>query len=304
MLIDEKQLLAQIYPISKLLFFIFILVISILFVIINFIYRDILFPINTLIESMRRVEKGDLKINLETQRKDELGFLIESFNSAISKINNLIDTVYKAQIIAKDSQIKALQSKINPHFIFNTLEMISWKARFSGADEVTEMIDAFSNILAAHMNKEDKLLIEIKEEIKYLDNYIYLMSKRVNFEYIKEIDESLLNHKIPVLIIQPIVENVFKHAFKFKNRKMKNILIIKVLKENNDLVILVEDNGKGIEKNNLNLLISSLDKDNENRGLTNVNRRIKLLFGENYGLIIDSEKYKGTSVKIKLPSIQ
>ncbi len=305
LLIYEKQLLAKIYPVSKLLFLIFVVVISILSLIVNFLYRDILSPINVLTEGMRRVEKGDIKINLETQRRDELGFLIKSFNNAISKINNLIDTVYKAQIIAKDSQIKALQSKINPHFIFNTLEMISWKARFSGADEVTDMIDAFSNILEAHMNKEDRLLIEIEEELRYLDSYIYLMSKRVkNVQYIKEVDKSLLNHKIPVLIIQPIVENVFKHAFKFKNRKGKNILIIKIFKENIDLVILVEDNGKGIEKNSLNLLTSYLDKDDNNRGLANVNKRIKLLFGENYGLTINSEKYKGTSIKIKLPSIQ
>lgn len=305
LLLYEKQLLEKIYPISKSLSFLFILIIAILFIAVNFLYRDIVVPINALIENMKKVEKGDMNVKLETSRKDELGFLIKSFNEAISKINNLIDTVYKAQLIAKDSQIKALQSKINPHFIFNTLEMISWKARFSGADEVTEMIDAFSNILEAHMNKEDRFLIELKEELKYLDSYIYLMSKRVKkVKYLKEVDESLLSSKIPILTIQPIVENVFKHAFKFKNRKDENILTIKVFKENNNLVILVEDNGRGIEQDSLSLLLTSLEKENEEKGLANVNKRIKLLFGKDYGLSISSEKDKGTRVMIKLPIIQ
>jgi two-component system sensor histidine kinase YesM len=309
--ISSNTLLADLRKVLFRIVILCFLTLPIWLLLIDFIYRGIIKPINVLVESMGKIEKGETGITVDIKRNDELGYVFKTFNKMSQQINNLINKVYKEQLTMKDAEIKALQAQINPHFLYNTLETINWKAQLCGANDISEMVTALSSIIDANLDRNNEKMIPVKKEIEYIDNYNLLIQKRFGkkITFVKSIDNGALEYMIPKLLIQPLIENSIYHGLETKKGGGTIELIISI--EENMVLIVVADDGTGIDDDTLRDLKESLNKNVENQyesrtkiGIMNVHRRIKLIYGEEYGLNIFSESNKGTTIILKLPFIE
>ena len=286
------------------------------------ISKSIARPINDLSKRVRGFANGDrIPEDAEFTGGDEIEQLNDSFNNMMRRINSLIEEVYEAKLRKNEAELKSkeaeltlLQSQINPHFLYNTLEIIRWKAMFltNGENEVTEMVSTLSDFFRLSLSKGEKI-IPLKDEIAHTRNYVTIM----NFRYTNKIDvqwhvdEELLDRRVPKLILQPVVENAIYHGIKPTNGK--GLINIYVRRNENRIELQVMDNGVGMSSEAVERLNSEM-ADNAppqpgpgkkgGYGLRNVNQRIKLTFGDKYGLYIDSELGTGTSVRIYLPETE
>jgi len=292
-----------------LLCFLSVLFLSVLSV---FIAVDFINPINKLVKGMEKLQKGEDNVQIDVDRKDELGFLNKAFNKMAKEIHHLVTWVYREQITRKEAEIKALQSQINPHFLFNTLESINWMAQLNNIPEISESVTDLSSLMEASIGRDDRL-ITLEEEFNYTDKYISLLKRRFEdrIELIKDVPEEALKVRKPRLLIQPLIENAVYHGLE-KTRE-KGIILLKAYLQDELLIIEVNDNGVGIEKCELDALNErlSLDNDtyfkslgsnkNKSIGIENVNRRIKLFYGEDFGLDIISQPGVHTKVIVSIP---
>lgn len=273
---------------------------------------DLTRPFKKLITGMEKVRKGDRNVQIALNRKDEIGYLGEAFNRMVKEMNTLSNWVYQEQLTRKEAEIKALQAQINPHFLFNTLESINWMALLNNVPEISEMVTSLSALMEASIGRDDKL-ITFQEELHYIDSYSLILKKRFGerLELIKQIDSLVMEVNIPRLLIQPLVENAIIHGI--ERVQSKGVIILTANQSEGNLTISVEDNGEGIEEEELKLINESLRMDNEayfkrlsakkgkSIGLDNVNRRIKLFYGNEYGLLIESKKSVYTKVIVTIP---
>lgn len=271
-------------------------------------------PLNDLSMRVSKFADGELSFEAEeVATGDEIEQLNNSFNSMMQRIKSLIEEVYEAKIRkheaelnGKEAELTLLQAQINPHFLYNTLEIIRWKAMFltNGENEVTEIVSTLSDFFRLSLSKGKKI-VTLKDEIEHAINYVTIMNYRYNNKIVVEwkIDSSLHDCKVPKIILQPLIENAIYHGIKAKPGQG----IIEVLSEKrgNSIELEVRDNGDGISAENLERLNAILAGTESSEvggyGLRNVNQRIKLVFGENYGLKINSIQGYGTSVYISLP---
>lgn len=276
-----------------------------------FMSLDIIEPINKLVAAMRHMKQDKVHDAIPVDRQDELGYLSECFNDMSEEIDILLNQVYKEQLTRKEAELKTLQAQINPHFLFNTLESINWQARLNEVPEISEMVTALSELMEAGIGKGGPK-VSLREELAFVDSYILIMKNRygdrLTFE--KAVDKTVLNRKVPKLMLQPILENAIYHGID-KNRKNGEIKL-SVSRVDKDIEIVVTDNGKGMTLDALNHLNdellnnedSYLERTSGNAagiGLRNVNRRLKLFYGSEYGVTVDSEEGIFTKVVIRLP---
>lgn len=260
-------------------------------------------PIMQLAQSMRGVEKGDLSIRVKELRKDELGQLGTSFNYMIAEMNQLIDRLILKERQKKEIEMEVLRAQINPHFLYNTLNTISWMAKIRGADNISEAIAALIKLLRVSINL-GKDNITLDEEIEYVKNYCLIQQLRFNnhFEISYDIEPKAQACTIPKLILQPIVENSLIYGSEQHNGSYLSINICaRILNE--DLEIVVTDNGPGIDSKRLETIFvedPSVDRLSK-VGLNNVHQRIMLNYGAEYGLTIESTPGEGTEVMIRVP---
>jgi Predicted signal transduction protein with a C-terminal ATPase domain len=273
---------------------------------------DFVAAIYTLVEGMKKLQGGDESVEVKLKRRDELGFMGSAFNTMAREITTLQKWVLREQLTRKDAQIKALQSQINPHFLFNTLESINWMAQLSHVPEISETVTALASLMEASIARSNKC-ITLAEEIAYIDNYIFILKKRFEgrLELIKEIDGPALEVRVPRLLIQPIVENAANHGV--ANIRGKGIVRLSATVDGEMIRIAVEDNGAGIDEDELEILNDRLSMNDENYveaeegqqrngiGLENVNRRIKLFYGPQFGIKIESQKGVYTRVCFDIP---
>lgn len=267
--------------------------------------RNIVKPINTLVIAMKKLDTEGKYEKIENNRNDEIGYLMKTFNTMAYNIDYLVNINYKERLLRKETQMKALQSQINPHFIFNTLENINWLAQLNGVEEISTTVTALANIMEAGIGR-GKGIISLKEEMVYVDSFIDIFqvrfSDRLKIE--KDISEDTLLIKVPKLIVEPVVENALSHGIEQVSRI--GILEIKSYLKEEDLIIEVNDNGIGMTEDELEKLIDkiegSTEEENENSsiGLRNVNKRLKLLYGDEYGISIESKYNEYTKVTLKL----
>ncbi len=276
-----------------------------------FIAVDIVKPINKLVNGMKKVQAGESNVQIQVDREDELGFLHKAFNEMSSEIHHLVNWVYREQLTRKEAELKALQSQINPHFLFNTLEAINWMAQLNNVPEISSTVSDLSDLMEASIGRDDRL-ITIEEEFTYADKYISLQKRRFGdkIELIKDINSEVNRIKIPRLLIQPLIENAVYHGIE-RNRG-KGVITLNAFKRDEYVSVEVIDNGAGMEPDELKELNTRLEMDNDTYfknlggkrrsiGIENVNRRIKLFYGEVYGLRIESEVGAYTKVTIKIP---
>ena len=274
--------------------------------------KNITKPISELKDLMKEAEQGNLSVKIKVNSLDEIGELSLGFNNMITKINNLIETVYQTKFLKKEAELNALQAQINPHFLYNTLQIIDILAEEEGVDVICSVCHSLSRIFRYSINT-GKEVVPLSDEIEHIKDYIYIHKLRFNnrFDVIYDIDEKLNNKKIIKLVLQPLVENAFFHGIENKISKSKIIISAKMV---NDLIELtVEDTGIGMDEIQLEKLRRTLNEEiihsdmdvfsNRSIGIKNVNARIRLYFGEAYGVIIDSKLNKGTKIKVVIPCI-
>ena len=251
-------------------------------------------------QDMKKVEKGDLSVITSSDSHDEIGDLVNSFAKMLNTINNLINEVYKSKIKEKEYEMRALQAQINPHFLYNTLSLINWKALEAGAMDISKITLALSTFYRTSLNK-GKNVMSISDEIDNMRSYIsiQLMMHDNEFDFVEEIDPEILKYKTLNLVLQPLIENAIDHGIDLKSDGRGCITIIG-RDAGDEIELIVKDNGVGMTKEQAERIITENSK---GYGVRNVNERIKLYYGEQYALSVHSEIGVGTEVKIHFPKV-
>ncbi|MFF2093358.1 sensor histidine kinase [Paenibacillus sp. NPDC058174] len=254
---------------------------------------------------MQEVQTGNLEVSFNQKYRDEVGMLGRHFNIMVNRVRELLEEVRWTQNRKKEAEYAALQSQINPHFIYNTLETIRMKAEMNDDEEVADMTFTLGKLLRYGVNHEEQR-VTVGQELAHLNNYMLLQNMRFanKFQLINEIPQA--DYSIPCikLMFQPIVENAVHYAF--KNRLGEGLIRISIVHEGEDVVFIVEDDGSGMDAQRLKAIREHMAGTRElpsgkGIGLRNVNDRIKLQYGELYGLHVESGENKGTRVTIRLP---
>ncbi|NOU98256.1 HAMP domain-containing protein [Paenibacillus sp. LMG 31456] len=297
--IPAKQLSVDATSIIKATIVVVAVCTFILFVLIWLFSRTLLYRIQLLHRWAKQVELGDLRVSaVSDDHRDEIGELTRRFGKMLQRINELIDETYKSKITQKELQLKALQSQINPHFLYNSLSIINWKSVEIGARDISHFVTTLSKFYRTALNRGESLT-SIRDEITNTQSYIQIQSVMHDYEFdiIYEIDETILPYSTVNLTLQPLVENAIIHGIDMKTEG-KAELIIRGKRNNGDIEFSVEDNGPGIDEE---LQKELLSRPSKGYGLKNVHERIQITFGEQYGIQIFSEKGRGTVMKLVIP---
>lgn len=278
----------------------------ILFIAFSFLFfRDILIPVDNLTKKMKIVEKGYLDTFIEIRGNDEINNLGRTFNNMVSEIRKLINERDTKEKEREKAEIEALQSQINPHFISNTLNSIRLMAMIAKADSIKNMTEAFMKLLNSTFNKKG-IFNTVENEMDVLKSYVHIMKVRFGdkFDVEFQVDKNTRQLYVLKLVLQPILENAIYHGI--SDTENKGLITIKSYRVNDELLVEIRDNGKGITEEELNDLMSEGYRNRKGfngMGLKNVDKRIKLNHGSKYGLKIESVFGEFTNVVILLPII-
>ncbi len=250
--------------------------------------------------NMKEVEKGNLLMTVNNDSRDEIGDLIQGFNAMLQKLNVLINEVYRSKIKEKDYEMRALQAQINPHFLYNTLSLINWKAIEAGEEDISKITLSLSTFYRTSLNK-GKNILSIADEINNIKSYLNIqrMMHDYDFDIVIDVDENILGYKTLNLILQPLVENAIDHGIDLK-KEGRGCITITGSQVGAQVLLTVEDNGVGMEDEQAQKILT---EDSSGYGVRNVNERIKLYYGSQYALVISSKVGKGTQVVIRFPVI-
>lgn len=269
-----------------------------------YIPRSITMPITRISRVTDQVAKGNLSVRAAAESGAEARMLSDSLNAMIDKINELLDQVTTEQIRLRKAEFELLQAQINPHFLYNTLDTIVWLAEAGDQKRVVSMVGNLSDFFRTSLN-QGKDIISIREELAHVRSYLEIQQVRYQdiLRYEITVPEDLYEYKIPKITIQPLVENALYHGI--KNKRGQGTITVSGKSKENGFVLYVRDNGIGMTQERLNEVRAGIQKlsytGKEIYGLYNVNERIRLNFGETYGISIESTYGEGTCVSISLP---
>ncbi|REE80969.1 two-component system sensor histidine kinase YesM [Paenibacillus taihuensis] len=276
---------------------------SICFVVLFFIIwlftRGFVGRIHSLNQKMRLVEQGKLTATgTDIVVRDEIGELELRFGKMLNSINLLIEEGYKNKISQKEAELRALQSQINPHFLYNALSVINWKAIAAGSDDISNVAGLLSTFYRTSLNK-GKDMMSVRDELLNTKSYMemQLIMHDDNFDVVYQIDDEVLDCYMIKLVLQPIVENAIEHGIDQK-RTGRGVLQISASFDGGTIVFIVQDNGPGMTRE---LVDEVLVQQSKGYGLYNVQERIRVQYGSGYGISIKSELGEGTCVTVKLP---
>lgn len=262
-------------------------------------------PIKRLRKSMQAVERGDFDIRVDIQSSDEIGELGKDFNIMISEIRTLIKQNNLQQELKRKSELKALQMQINPHFLYNTLESVIWMAEGRKEQEVITMVSSLARLFRLSLGK-GKEIIDIRSEIEHVGHYLTIQKIRYKdkLDYEITVDPDILDLKTVKIILQPLVENAIYHGIKHKASPGK--VTVSGKRTARGVELAVHDDGIGMSREALSRLSNPNEHSGSGGGLgvRNVDERIKLYFGKEYGLDFESAEDKGTTVFVRLPALE
>lgn len=291
-----------------------LIIVTLLFFITSFVITSTMMrkyskKIRRIIVSMSRIGEGDLSTRIQISGEDELQQISQRFNDMCERLEQYIDKMYTSEIKQKHAELVALQSQINPHFLYNTLESIRMKAYSMGARDVGKMVYSLSVMFKSMVKKNT--IVTIKEEIELCSIYLELLQIRYEGRLAVEIEmePDISGCSIIKLLIQPIVENYIVHGF--RSLEEDNRVMIRAVRCGERVVIMVKDNGIGIPVERLKEIDQMLsatthlmEKSNPSIGLINVHDRIRMNYGEDYGITVFSELGKGTEVRMEIPMLK
>ncbi|HFU6285004.1 TPA: sensor histidine kinase [Enterococcus faecium] len=257
--------------------------------------------VSIVMQAMDQTAAGNLETRIDiTNTEYELKELSIGINEMLDSINQFVEDIYKLEIKQQDAHMRALQAQINPHFLYNTLEYIRMYAISEGSEELADVVYAFSALLRNNTNQEKT--ITLKEELDFCEKYVYLYQMRYpnRVAYHFMIDPDLEKIEVPKFVIQPLVENYFKHGIDFT--RFDNALSVKVLQEGKRVRIIIKDNGKGMTEKRLKQIEEKLSHPkvelHGSIGLPNVNERLRASFGSSYYMSLENNETGGLTVSI------
>lgn len=305
--LDKTAIYSRYENLKNITYFIGLLMIPMGIFLLYFMYRNVTEPIKKLVSATKEIVQGNFGFQVDESDKSNYEFILlrDSFNNMSRELQRLFDVVYREELALKDAKILALQSQINPHFLNNTLELMNWQARMAGDMDVSHMIEALSTLLDSSLDRTKKRLIPLSQELQCCDAYLYIISKRFGkrISIHKVIDETLLTRAVPRLILQPLLENAVVHGIE---PVQSGTITMRVYTQDAHMVIEIINNGKllfasDVEKLNQALLEDSPIATGERLGIKNVNQRIKLIYGECYGLLFSLDDQGQTVASIRIP---
>jgi len=272
----------------------------------SLIARNITLPIQKLRDSMKSVQKGNFDIeDIEVISDNEIGSLTRSFNVMTHRIRELMEQNVKEQEQKRKIELKALQSQINPHFLYNTLDSIIWMAEGKKNEEVVIMTASLARLLRQSISNEDEL-VTVGQEIEYVRSYLTIQKMRYKdkLEFEIKADPSITQVPIIRLVLQPLVENAIYHGLKYKDSK--GLLTVHGYMKGENAVIDITDDGVGMDEETLKHIYDKhkVNYRSNGVGVYNVQQRLVLYYGKDYGIIYHSEKGKGTTASVVIPGIQ
>jgi Predicted signal transduction protein with a C-terminal ATPase domain len=268
----------------------------------SFFSFRVLSPLREMRKSMKHLENERFNVNLKVKGNDEIALVSESFNKMSKRLGELINEVYAMQLKQREAELKALQAQINPHFLYNTLDMIYWMCRMENAVESSDLVQALSMLFRLSLNSGSDMTT-VEKEVEHINYYIAIQEKRfdgmIRFE-IQAADEAL-HCSVVKLILQPLVENAIYHGIEKKGTH--GTIGIHICREEQDLVYRITDDGVGADESELNALLKKVGEGNKGFGIKNVDERIKLHFGDEYGIRFRTAVGRGTTVIVRQPFI-
>lgn len=300
-----EEITSEVKVINKLIFYIGMICLIFAFITSYLLSRSISKPILKLVNIMKYIKQGNMDIRTDFNSSDEIGILGSGFNSLMDKIKELMDKIILEQKAKREYEFQLIQSQINPHFLYNTLETISSFIKLGMKDNALSSIQHLSSFYRISLS-DGKDIISVAEEMELINSYLTIQ----RFRYIKyvdfviDFDKSILTKCIPKLTLQPLVENAIYHGLKPK--KEKSCLMVKGMDNNDSIIIEVYDSGVGMTEEKISEVLKpqGMQSVRYNFGLNSVDARIKLLFGTEFGLSIESEPGKYTRVTIRLPKFE
>lgn len=270
------------------------------------IVSGIIQPISQLNQATEKIAQGDFNARAQADSDDEVAELAVSFNKMAGSMQSLIDKVKEDERKMRKADLRLLQEQIQPHFLYNTLDTIVWLIESNEPDEAVTMVVTLSDFFREILSK-GKEFISIKEEEKHISSYLQIQEMRYRdiLEYDIQLDQVIYKYQILKLTLQPVVENALYHGIKYK--RAKGCIHIHGEKEGDIIRLTVRDDGVGMDEEELEQLRQQIEKPCQETekgfGLANVNERIHMYFGPEYGMKIQSQKGKGTTVEIVIPAI-
>ncbi len=305
--LDNSVTYAEMAVMQYFFLILFLFMIPLVVQMMRFFHNKVTVPLGDLMAAADMVKDGNLGAQVVNEEdNEEFYHMKESFNHMSRQLKSQFDKIYLEEVALRDAKIMALQSQINPHFLNNTLEIINWEARLNGNYKVSGMIEALSTMLGETMNRREAQFHSVAEEMAYADAYLYIISQRfgAKFRCEEKIDERLLNVQVPRLIIQPIVENAVEHGMDITEQGRLEVRLF--TREDRYLCIEVEDNGHLTEEDRKRIdriLSQDIELAKEKRvslGIRNVDQRLKMIYGADCGLFIESNEEDHTVSTILL----
>lgn len=281
-----------------------LLMICVSMIITGFISSGLTRPLELLMNTIQKIGNGNVQLRAKIVKEDEIGELAQQFNEMLDQMEELKQKEYQTKQLLNRAEYKALQAQVNPHFLYNTLDTMASIAEIRNCPEVSHMSQSLALIFRYSLNMKDPFST-VENEIAHLKNYIYVMDMRMhdNIQYTFDVDEMTLKSKLPRLSLQPIVENAINHGL--RNKRGKKKIGIQIKREQMDLVICIEDNGIGLDTSAINESLRKNELDfvekGNSIGLHNINARLKMLYGNQYGMHLESMFGEGTKVFMILP---
>lgn len=262
--------------------------------------------ISQLIKHMRTTRAGKL-VPMEIEKgTDEIGELIDTYNYMTDQLNNLMESQIQAAEQLRTAEFGALQAQINPHFLYNTLDMINWLAKSGQSDEVPDVVQTLSKFYKLTLSKKDSVNT-IEQELTHVSLYMHLQNIRYqgNIDFLVDVPDEIMDYQIPKLCFQPIVENCIQHGILEKEVKSGTIVITAWM-EDKDIVFQISDDGVGMDKDTLASILegTGISRNGSNIGIYNTHQRLQILYGEDYGLVYISMPGQGTEVTMRIPGIR
>ncbi|WP_372633784.1 sensor histidine kinase [Cohnella sp.] len=301
----EQQLHSSIAVLRNYVLWIGCIGIALSCVLSYYLSRYVSRPIKLLIKQMRKVSTGDFQSHISLPFRGEIGSLVQTFNLMVVRIKRLMEDLLASERNKKQYELKVLQAQIQPHFLYNTLNSISYMARRNDTHRVDSMITSLVELLHFHLDKVDEY-VPISQEAEGVKHYAYLLSIRYPDQFIVEVDieDGVLECEIPKLTLQPLVENAIFHGILAKAQP--GSIIIAGTEKDGDIVLEVSDDGAGMPQGLVGSLLAGQAQSSRpayyHMGLLNIHHRLQLYYGEKYGLQVSSKVGEGTTVTLRLPA--
>lgn len=260
----------------------------------------VLAPLKEVAGAMKRLEKENFRLSVPVKGNDEIAILASNFNKMSRELDALVNQVYAAQVSEKNAQIKALQAYINPHFLYNTLDVICWMARMEDAEETCSLVEALSGIFRMSVHTGTRVLT-VKEEIEYTKNYLKIQECRYadTIDFLMEIEPETENCETVSFVLQPLIENAIVYGV--ETREQGGTVKVRVIHQEERLVFMVEDDGLNADIEALQNLLETYEEGKRGMAISSVNSRIRLYYGDEYGLHFETNNPHGVRAVVEQP---